>query len=960
MLNSYLRITTKWPQASGRGLFILLFLCAVLLPGYSVEAQTKTVRGLAPADDATYIPQLAGLLNKTLTNHYGEKKDLAECIVLRGSDINGEEISVPAGGFYYASSTSMDARPLRSDPFIILGRTSYLLSLKTAQVIKKDVALNKRDKVLLDGEKGYRLWFDYSTDHYGRPYGEFAVMAPSGGWQLEMPVSSSFPEPELAKSMSMPEGINPQMIPFYLTAHYEYGATELITKKLTHDDCVFKVVKYPVVKEAVFSLDRPYVIGIQQESFRWWRNKRVYAFRKEKGILVEVRNWTGKKVLASKLLLPLTSQEYKATDPDRMSLTDFDLDMHIEIVVQPDWFKGSDWVPWSNDVPYGWADGTVSLMIYHDLVKLEDGKPWPRDDRYIVGLEAEQMSGMLKRVVLENRDPFVLTNKNNSYDGPICMSDFWDRRYFNVVVKGIDPKEEVVHTCYARDSWFRRTDNLILWKEGRANADFFVGMSELVVSVMEDTFLNRLADPTYGVPVVKSEFSSYPKVITTAKSFAPDPTCAFVPKLKGLVRKYVKTRNGERLTCSDAIVIRGSYIDYRNGKIIIPPAGLYYTTRLGRNVRPLAGEAIYILGKKAYLLSTKSYLVVKKNAALDYWKYLPMGDENPIFWQDVPLGDGNKVLRYLGTRMLWGRPVAQARIIKYSGNAFGADFLLAPGLKDYEPIYGDNKSFAGQTYSLPDVYGEGSTYAVPRWVSPDMIEFSELGSPGMDSFTISYNEPEKVVLGAGGEAKVGNYMLRVLSLDQGRKAVRLAILDKGRVVMEKQLGPVDQSVYDLLPQYSPAQQKVMMQYKDIHVELELPADFKNGKATFYATKGAHTLEEGKPWAADPRYLMRPDVCGHCYMLNEFIIDNPEPIVLDAKNPVYEGPEGYFKIVVTDFDGEKIQAWHVEDKEGNASPNLAELPRNNIDVMVGVNGTTEHFLRKTLLERLAYREIWRLK
>jgi hypothetical protein len=198
-------------------------------------------------------------------------------------------------------------------------------------------------------------------------------------------------------------------------------------------------------------------------------------------------------------------------------------------------------------------------------------------------------------------------------------------------------------------------------------------------------------------------------------------------------------------------------------------------------------------------------------------------------------------------------------------------------------------------------------------------------------------------------------------VDQGRKVARLNLIDsKGKVVMEKQLGPVDQSVYDLLPQWSPAQQKVMMQYKDIHVELELPAVFSGGKVTFYTWTGAHKLERDKPWAKDPRYIMRPDVCGHCYMLNEFIMDNPEPIILDAKNPVYEGPEGYFKIVVTDFDGEKIQAWHMEDKDGNKSDNLAELPRNNVDVMVGVNGTTEHFLRKTLLQRLAYREIWRLK
>ena len=73
----------------------------------------------------------AGLLNKTLRNHYGQEKELAECIVLRGSKVKEGKVSVPAGGLFYASSTSLDAKPLRSDPFLILGETSYLLSLKT-------------------------------------------------------------------------------------------------------------------------------------------------------------------------------------------------------------------------------------------------------------------------------------------------------------------------------------------------------------------------------------------------------------------------------------------------------------------------------------------------------------------------------------------------------------------------------------------------------------------------------------------------------------------------------------------------------------------------------------------------------------------------------------------------------------------------------------------------------------
>jgi hypothetical protein len=96
------------------------------------------------------------------------------------------------------------------------------------------------------------------------------------------------------------------------------------------------------------------------------------------------------------------------------------------------------------------------------------------------------------------------------------------------------------------------------------------------------------------------------------------------------------------------------------------------------------------------------------------------------------------------------------------------------------------------------------------------------------------------------------------------------------------------------------------------------------------------------------------------MLNELILDNGKPIILDEKNNTYTGPNGYFKIVVDDFDGEKINAWHIEDRTGMKTANLAEYPRKNLDGMVGVNGTTETFLRKTLLKRLSYREVWRLK
>ena len=940
---------------TNKRIFFLTVVALFLLVA-SASAAEENGRGLPPSEDATYIPKLGGLLNKTLHNHYGQKKDLAECLVLRGSSVKEGKAFVPAGGLYYASSTSDDARPLMRDPFLILGEESYLLGLKTASAVKQDVVVKKGGKKLLD-PSGFRIWYEYGTDHYGKPYGEFPLVPPSGGWQIELPISTSFSSPLKSRELKVKSGINPQQKEFFLTDSVLYGATRFVAKKITDQEAHFSKIEYPVITEALFSLDRPYVVQVRQESYRWWWNKRIYASRKENGILVEVRNWTGGKVLASKLLVPATQQQYKIEDQEKMSLTLFDLDIHIELVIDPPWYKGSDYAPWATDVPYGWTEGTIAFVIYHDLVKLKDGNPWPRDPRYIVRLEPNLMTGMLKRVVLENKEAFELSEEKPSYAGPVKISQIWDRKYFNVVVSSIE--QEVVKTCYVRDSFFRRTDNLILWKEGRENIDFFIGMSELVVSVMEDTFLQRLADPTYGVPVVKSKFTSYPPVVPSAKWFEPDPDCAFVPKMKGLVRQFVQNRKGEKLVSSEAVVIRASYVDYRKRQIIIPPGGLYYSSRNGRNIRPLAGEAFFMLGKKACLLSTESYLVVRKNFRIDLWKEQPMGDGNLLFWQDVSLGDGSKALRYIGSTLLWGRPVAVLRVVKYSGNAWGANMLISPGLGGYSG-YGQ-ESGSTERYSLPELFAEGGTYLIPKWVSPDFLEVVEMATPGMDSFTISYEEPQPVSLKTGEGTSVGKYRLKAIHVDPTSKTATLALLDSGgKVLIEKNLGPLTRELLDTLPQYNQSQQKVILQYEDVHVELDLSSDFSGGKVPLYVATGIQKLQRDKPWPGDPRFVIRPEVCGHCYMLNEFLVDNAEPIVLDEKNNTYIGPEGYFKIVVDDFDGEKINAWHIEDRTGMKTANLAEYPRKNLDVMVGVNGTTETFLRRTLLKRLAYREVWRLK
>jgi len=151
---------------------------------------------------------------------------------------------------------------------------------------------------------------------------------------------------------------------------------------------------------------------------------------------------------------------------------------------------------------------------------------------------------------------------------------------------------------------------------------------------------------------------------------------------------------------------------------------------------------------------------------------------------------------------------------------------------------------------MPHVFAEGSTYLIPKWVAPDYIEVAEMGTPGMDSIKISYEPAKKAELAQGEEVKVGKYRLLAKAIDAAEKKVHFLLMDQGgALVYEKTLGPCTPELYDTLPQYSPSQEKVMLQFDDIHVELDLPAEFKDGKVVVYCSTGVFELERdthGRP------------------------------------------------------------------------------------------------------------------
>ncbi|MFV0436444.1 MAG: hypothetical protein ACK5PS_03515 [Desulfopila sp.] len=933
----------------------LVALLGLFRPDIGTTAEPSiNPHGLSPAGDMAFIPKLGALRNKSYRNGKGEKKSLSEAIVLRQSRIQDGKATVPAGGLFYLSETSGDASPLAGDPFLILGEHAILVDLTSVKKTVHDFSVQIGKKALIEGT-GYRIWYDYSTDHYEKPYAEMALMSPSGGFPLEFPIATVFGKREAVRDLDRPEGLSPQLEEFYLDPEYFYGASYFKAREVTAKRVDFDTVSFPLVTKATFAMSRPIILDVIEEDYRFYLDKRIYAFRQPDGFLVRVTNFTGSEVLAEKLIKPVTAQGYKTreSEKDNYQLTVAGEDMRVEVHIHPSALKNSDFVPWHTGKSHGFQQGHLNFVVYRNLVEVESGKPWPLDERYNVVLEAHPKTGMLQRFLLENNQSFTLDNGNGSYLGPVKWSHVYNRPAFKVVASGFAGKN--VHELYVRDHFYNRTENMVFFpQDGRINLDFFVGSSSVLEPIMEMSFLTRLADPSFGTVAEGNHFSSYPKVISDASFYEPDHTAPFAPRLRGLMRKGEKNRYGDRLISSESIFIRGSYVDWQKGKIIIPPAGLCYSSRNARNIRSLHGDSFFMLGKQAYLTSFTSGTFVKKNFEVDFWKNQPMGDGHLMYWQDELLGVRNKALRFTNSFYLDDRPVSELSLMKYSGNRWGAHFYLAQGLD------------RGERYYMPEIFAEGSTYIIPEYTGSNFAKLQEFATPNIENIAYTYEKPEKHVLGAAESAQLGKYTLLVGAVDTAAKTVAVQILDGERVVAEKTLGPLDEYAVNHLPQHMETARKMQIMHEDVQAELDIRHPFEGDKAILYTFTGIRQLDRDTAFEFDSRFMVRPDVCGHCYQFNELLLDNPEPIVLDKDNRVYEGPKRedgspLFRIVIDSFDGEMIHAWHIETdykKKTYSTDNLAFRPRDNVDALVGVTGTIEGFLRLSMLPRLAFMESWR--
>ena len=78
-----------------------------------------------------------------------------------------------------------------------------------------------------------------------------------------------------------------------------------------------------------------------------------------------------------------------------------------------------------------------------------------------------------------------------------------------------------------------------------------------------------------------------------------------------------------------------------------------------------------------------------------------------------------------------------------------------------------------------------------------------------------------------------------------------------------------------------------------------------------------------------------------------MIANKEPIVLDGgANNVFVGPHGQFKIVIDEFDGTTVKAWHVETAKAKTANLATRAGGKNIDLVIGkACRSTVHFISR---------------
>ncbi|WP_206105473.1 hypothetical protein [Paenibacillus thalictri] len=389
---------------------------------------------------------------------------------------------------------------------------------------------------------------------------------------------------------------------------------------------------------------------------------------------------------------------------------------------------------------------------------------------------------------------------------------------------------------------------------------------------------------------------------------------AYVPGLPGFKERVAaKDDNGRTNMNSDSILIRQSKVE--NGQVVIPPGGLVYLQDPTGGQVALQGEPIHYLGKQPTYIDYNMVIDVKKNVTI------PAGGSVVI---------GGQVYYY-------GATVSHETLNNHTMDVktiAGTDWDWAFG----EPVFSDTETNWWPEKRFNMLYNQG----VLREQTNQNLVFDWISGVRMDSLLMANTKVFNDYAKTGQEWKVGIRVVRLSSVDEQAGTANVQILEGGKEVFSKTLGPVQKK---LLNEDTNARKDLLFQYEDVAGFLVPNNSFRNGEAQLKIYGDAFTFTYGQDYAQDARFSVWPVGCptGHNFGI---MWTNKEAMTIPAGGSV-TGPEGYFKIAVDKIQNGQVLAWHVEDNQGNRSVNLGGPDVENVDLVLGQGRVTGSDLLKNV-------------
>lgn len=348
---------------------------------------------------------------------------------------------------------------------------------------------------------------------------------------------------------------------------------------------------------------------------------------------------------------------------------------------------------------------------------------------------------------------------------------------------------------------------------------------------------------------------------------SPARNAAVIAKIPGFKSYNLDLYLGKR-TINEGVVIRKSRIE--NGKIIIPPGGLYYSSRIA-SIGTMTQVEVVLLGKRYSQVNEATQYIILKD------RTLKLGEKVNL------LDDGSRALQFVdGKSHPYGSiaDYSAVKILKASGNYYGTNFQVSahPTLKDFStgkynggmgkpegryPISSDGPDdFYHNTYFGSSTYPSGQSYLIVGKTSAKEVEVKEFGTPSITRLWLTATPRVSGAYAKGDKAAIGKSTVEVLAVSPESVTLRLTGPD-GKALEKTFKGLGDPAALDYLPSSAPDRAKYQLASADGATQIQIAMLKKggpvaDGKVNLDMYADVFTLDNPQPWPTDTRFLARPD------------------------------------------------------------------------------------------------------